>query len=99
MMFDLKDPSQLAEVMTRVKREYINEAKAQDKDKMLLTVGATHESKARAMVDLYEAGERGEVPSPWSVIFMQVAEDYRAELLKFEDPDWAEYLRLQKKFA
>lgn len=51
------------------------------------------------MIKLFRIAYKGEVPGRWSQDFMDAVEELRKEFKRTNDPEYQEFLRLQKKFS
>lgn len=53
----------------------------------------------RKLIEMFECGWRKEVPGRWSQDFLSAAEELRKNFERDNDPEYKEFLRLQKKFS
>lgn len=51
------------------------------------------------MVKIFRIGYKRQVPGRWSVYFTEAVEELKREFKRANDPEYKEFLRLQKKFS
>lgn len=88
--FDLKNPEhyeQAIDLMTSIAYKRVqNKSDEEIKAEYLL-------------IEMYNYGWRREVPGRWSQDFIKATEELRKKFIQDNDPEYKEFLRLQKKFS
>lgn len=88
--FDLKNPEhyqQALDLMTRKAYEKVrNKSDEEIQTEYLL-------------IEMFNNGYNKQVPGRWSQYFMKAAEELKKSFERDNDPEYKEFLRLQKKFS
>lgn len=86
--FDLKNPEHYNQAIDLMKAYEAVKNKSEE------------EMKAEyILIEMFNIGYKREVPGRWSQHFIEATEELKKKFIKENDPEYKEFLRLQKKFS
>lgn len=88
--FDLKNPEHYQRTINLMLDKVYKRVQKLDDEEIIAE---------RYLIEMYNSGWRKEVPGRWSQDFLKGAEELKKSFERDNDPEYKEFLRLQKKFS